>query len=41
MQCRQVIEDIELAKVKPVMAMAVGSKRWNTSEELLMWLEAL
>jgi len=30
-----------LAKVKPVTAMAGGSKRWNTSEELLMWLEAL
>jgi site-specific recombinase XerD len=30
-----------LAKVKPVTAMAGGSKRWNTSEDLLKWLESL
>jgi len=30
-----------LAKVKPVAAMAGGSKRWNTSEDLLKWLESL
>ncbi len=30
-----------LAKVKPVTAMADGTKRWNTSEDLLKWLESL
>jgi site-specific recombinase XerD len=30
-----------LAKVEPVTATAGGSKRWNTSEELLKWLESL
>jgi integrase/recombinase XerD len=30
-----------LAKVRPVTALAGGSKRWNTSEELLKWLENL